>query len=113
MVLGLVGCTGYKHDPWTRGDTVRHTVFTGLMVVDWRQTREIVGDPQYHEHNLILGKEPSKGGVDLYFAGSWLVVTGGAWVLPSKYRKFLQYVGIVVEGGCVGHNYSIGLKGEW
>ena len=110
----LMGCTGYRPDPVTKADVGRHAVYTVLHVIDWRQTREIAANPdRWHEHNLILGEHPSRDKVDLYFASTWLGITAGAWLLPRGWRDGLQYLGIVIEGAYVGHNYSIGLKGEW
>lgn len=112
LALCLLGCS--HHDPWTKADTARHVGYTVLHLQDYKQTRQIAKNPdRWHENNFILGEHPSKSRVDIYFAATWLGMTGLAYVLPRGWRDGLQYLGIAVEGYCVGHNYSIGLTGEW
>jgi len=108
-------------DEWTRVDTQRQAIFTGLMVVDYRQTVEgIVKRPgEYVERNTVLGPYPSKGRISTYFA---LTVAGHyavARLLPASARFFgkrwnpraaWQHVGIVVEAGAVHNNIRVGLS---
>lgn len=111
MILACMGCSPGKQ--WTKQDTYRHATLTGLMVIDWQQTREIAENPdKYWEINPLVGKHPSVGKVDRYFVSSWLIKTGVAWAFP-KYRTKWQWFCIGVSASLVGHNFRIGLKGEW
>lgn len=112
-ILSLSGCAHYKHDPWTKKDTAYHAASTILMAIDWRQTKYIANDDRYYEINPILGKYPSQNEVDLYFAVSWMAKTGIAYVLPAKWRRGWQISMISISAICVGHNYSIGIRGEF
>lgn len=118
IIIGLLlccfsGCT-YHHDPWTRQDAVRHAALTGLMIIDWQQTREISKKPnEYRESNPILGEHPSRGEVNLYFATMWIVKSVIAGRLPSRWRDDWLWFCIGESAAMVGHNYSIGLKGAW
>ena len=114
VVLALLCSACLHHDPWTREDTYRHAGLTGLMVVDWQQTREIAEKPdQYWETNCILGKHPNTAKVDRYFVGAALFNFGAAWFLPAEYRDDWQWFCVGVSATLVGHNYRIGLRGEW
>ena len=111
--LVLASCS-WRPDPWRREDTYRHIVLTGLMVVDWQQTREVTKNPEkYRELNPILGEHPSGRTVDLYMAASYVTKTGIAYMLPETWRKRWQWLCIGSSGAFVIHNYSVGLKGEW
>lgn len=110
MILFTLFCFSCAGHQWTRDDTIRHAVFTGVLAVDWLQTREIAKNDDFYETNPILGKEPDTNEVDLYFASSWLLTTGVAYMLPDRYRKAFQYIIIGVEAGYVGHNYNLGIR---
>jgi len=112
ILFAVIGCA--SRDPWTRKDTYRHAAMTGLMIIDWRQTRQIADNSdKYYEANPVLGEYPNKNEIDLYFASSWILKTGVAYYLPAKYRSYWQYICIGISTGCVVNNYSIGLQGEW
>lgn len=112
VLFVMNGCA--FHDPWTHKDTYRHATMTGLMIIDWRQTRQIADNPhKYCELNPILNEHPSTQEVDLYFASSWILTTGIVYYLPTKWRKRGQYICIGLTAGCVINNYSIGLRMEW
>jgi len=111
--LMLLGCTTYRPPKWTKADTVRQGAYTAFHVVDWQQTREVADRNDFYEMNPILGPNPSRDQVDLYFLGTWVVMTGAAYLLPRPWRERLQYVGIVVESGVVTRNFAMGLRGRW
>ena len=96
---------------WTTADTVRQGVFTGLTVIDWAQTRYIAKHPvEFGETNGILGKEPSVGKVNNYFATAIIGHAAISYILPPAWREGWQYVWIGIEGQKTYHNYSIGIK---
>ena len=100
-------------DEWTTNDTYREITYQGLAAIDWLQTRNIAKNPNYYEQNPILGEHPSVGKVNAYFAITGLVHYGISKILPKEYRAPFQYVTIVVEGGAVAHNFSIGINAEF
>jgi hypothetical protein len=127
-------------EPWSKDDVNRQAVLTSMLVADWGQTLDIErhrGDrtevitygPQLsrevprtetrsfvennngmHEHNLFLGRNPSRGRVNGYFGvaivGSYLA----ADALPPVWRARFQYALIAVQVVVVSSNYSLGMK---
>ena len=83
---------------------------TALLVLDWGQTRYIARSDQYHEVNPLLGRNPSTGDVDKYFAGSILLYNAMAYYLPPKWSKRLSYFVGGMEVIVVGNNARIGVK---
>jgi hypothetical protein len=98
------------HD-WDRTDYVLLGAALTTIAIDWGQTRYIARHPQtYHEINPILGKHPSVGKVDRYFAASMLGTVGIAMVLPTTYRKYWLGGVAVFELGFIIHNKNLGIK---
>ena len=101
-----------KHDPsaWTWGDTVLQTIYTTFHVMDWSQTLHIARNPQkFTEANPILGKHPSEGRVNSYFALTLLGHTGISYLLPKPYRTIWQGTWIYVEYDVVQQNREAGI----
>ena len=113
LLLSLLSSPCFADD-WTRADTVRQTVYTGLLMADWSQTKVISkkcsNGFDRHEQNDMLGTCPSVNRVNNYFALSALVNVGIAYALPTEWRAPFQYVNIGWEAGWVAHNYSIGIR---
>jgi hypothetical protein len=105
LILCVTGCAGSGQ--WSREDTLRQSTFIALTVADWGQTRYIFKNPEenYYESNPLV----SESNIDIYFPVAILAHTAIACALPSKYRKWWQYVFIVGQAGFVGHNASIGI----
>ena len=79
-------------------------------LADWSQTRYIAKHPdQFYETNRVLGKHPTTGKVDAYFAGSIALSYFIADQLPSNYRKIFLGGITVVEISFVNHNKSLGI----
>jgi len=97
-------------DEWTQEDTAWQATTLLIMGADWLQTKEIARNPEYIETNSLLGKYPSQNEVDAYFLGCAVIHSAIAYYLPKKYRRYWQYVFIVVEVGCVGHNVNAGIQ---
>lgn len=110
FVLLLTSYPGYAADPWSRQDIGLEVGYQLLHVIDWGQTRQIAKQPdKYYEMNPILGEHPSVGRVDAYMALSGLLHVGVTHFLPKEYRPWFQGITIVIKGGLVAHNFSIGL----
>lgn len=108
IVLMVSGCA---NGGWTRADTYRQAAMITVSGADWLQTRQIAKNPdKFYEMNPILGKHPSTGEVDLYFAASLAAHTAIAMALPPKYREFWQYFWIGAEAATVAHNLDVGVK---
>lgn len=95
---------------WTSADTTRQAIFTGVLALDWAQTRYIAKHPdEFNEINTILGYRPTPGRVDGYFASSALIHVGISYLLPDRYRRVWQNVSIGFEAGVVARNYKLGV----
>jgi hypothetical protein len=81
----------------------------GALAVDWAQTRSIADYPQWPELNPILGRRPTRGRVDTYFAACALVLIGATAALDRDDRRAFLRLVILVEGGVVARNLSVGV----
>jgi len=117
---------------WTTADTMRQAAVTALFVVDWGQSRWIARNgfreftfrnpdtaakeeititaEAFHETNPILGRHPSVGRVNNYFAAMIVGHAAISYVLPPAWRQAWQYVYIGYELKTVTHNRSIGVR---
>jgi hypothetical protein len=120
FALILVSCSAHAEE-WKAADYKLLGAATTLLVIDWGQTRNMTRSPlyitrcpdcqaPYYEHNPILGKSPTIGEVDKYFALAILGTAGISYVLPSKYRRYFLGGVIVLETLIVAHNHHIGLR---
>lgn len=108
---------------WARTDTVAEVVSLLPYVIDWGQTlhianheREYFADGSWEnceETNPILGRKPSRGRVNIYFAtsiaGHFLI----SRLLPNPYRRIWQAVTFGYEVGMVVKNDAIGIRIEF
>lgn len=81
-----------------------------MQGVDWLQTREIVGNPEFHETNPQIGEDPTTWEVDRYFLISTGLGTLITHALPQEYRKYWLMFRIGVSSNAVVHNYHIGIR---
>lgn len=95
---------------WTTADTTREAVYLGLHVADWGQTLGIAESPNYYESNPILGRNPSRGEVNRYFAVTAIGHAAVAYLLPHEAREVWQYTTIGMEAGIVARNYNVGIE---
>ena len=108
---------------WKPPEVALQAIVTGLIVVDWGQTRTIAKNPQlFEETNKILGKHPSIARVDNYMAGALaghLLVShylpavmsrlGASEAFSRSSRRIWQVAWIGVQANVVRKNYRIGL----
>jgi hypothetical protein len=97
-------------DEWVPADKYREAAFMTLHTVDWLQTRTISKHEYYYEQNIYLGKHPSTGKVDKYFAATAIAHYLIADRLSPEWRKAFQYVSIGISGGAVLNNVSLGIR---
>jgi len=103
---------------WTREDSQRQAVLTGLVIVDWAQTRKFIKNPcanqdctkVYYETNPLLGRNPSVGKANNLIGASIVAHAGIAYLLPPAWRHAWQYVWIGGELGAIGNNYGGGIR---
>lgn len=96
---------------WTRSDTLTEAGYLTLHCADWAQTLQIADSGgRWTEQNVFLGRHPSRGKVNAYFAGTALAHVLIARCLPPDARHWFQGVTIGIEAGCVGNNYRIGIR---
>jgi len=111
FLMCLSACATTK---WDKIDYTLLGISTGLQVIDWRQTRCIAENPdKYWEINPVLGKHPSKGEIDLYFAGSFAMRVGVARILSGKWRKMWLSGWIGASAYCVITNDKVGIGIRW
>lgn len=114
MCLFVVGCSGKHFEPLNKREIQLQSAYTLLAVVDWRQTQQIVDNPdKFEELNPLYGSHPSSGKVAAIMAAGLAVDTGITWFLPHKWRGAWQIASIGVRGAIVGNNFKIGLNGDF
>jgi hypothetical protein len=101
-------------DPWSKQDIALETLWEGIHLMDWSQTRQIATQPdRYFERNPILGQHPSKQYVNVYMLSGAVLHPVVTNFLPKKYRPYFQGISIAMSGTCVVNNFSIGLGLKW
>lgn len=110
---------------WTKEQKQYGAMFTGLSIIDWGQTRDIVEKSKddctygpagswhcnysrYERANFILGPDPSMDQVDTYFPLAITAILATAHYLP-KYRTNILKWATILEIGIIHGNYQIGL----
>ena len=102
-----------KAEDWTREDSYRQAAIAVLQVVDWGQTRYIAKHPEFHEVNPLIGKHPSIGRVNNYFAISIPANAAISALIPSKYRTLWQTGRLMVQVSLVSYNKGVGIGMEF
>jgi hypothetical protein len=83
---------------------------TSLLVTDWAQTQEIARNPDYIEKNPILGENPSKGRVNLYFGAAVASNLLVGEIVEEKYAKWYYWAIIALETAVITHNINMGVR---
>lgn len=97
-------------DPWSKQDIALQTLYTGLHIIDWGNTLYIADNPyKFYETNPILGNHPSRGNVNLYFAGTLAASFLVTHILPKEYRPYFQTIIISLETAVMASNHSLGV----
>jgi hypothetical protein len=112
-IIVVLLCVAQPASAWSEADTRREVGYLTLHAIDWGQTLDIAeqcGHTNYYEHNPVLGKCPSRGDVNTYFALTAIGHYAVSRALPPKWRKRWQYVTIGVQVGAVANNIKIGLE---
>lgn len=100
----------WQKNDWTHTDTALQLSYTALHIADWGQTLDIENHANAYETNPILGRSPSRGEINTYFASTlalhWLI----ARVLPQKWRSQFQLGTIALEFDVISENHSAGIR---
>jgi len=110
LLLILLPCAAQAHDPWTRADTERQALDTGLVVLDWGTTLDIANHPGFHECNPILGRHPSRARINEYISAAIAADALLAYELPAAWRHRWQWAVAAVEVAAVDNNLGMGLR---
>lgn len=114
IAISLLSSNALSFDPWSKQDVGLEVGYQLIHLIDWGQTRQIARQPdKYYEINPILGRHPETSKVNAYMALSGLAHIAITHVLPQEYRPLFQGITILIAGGVVAHNMSIGLSVAW
>ncbi len=110
----------YAFEPLTKTDIALEVTWETLHFIDWGQTLNIADRPdKFYEINPILGKHPSRADVNLYMVSTTILHPLITYALPKEIivldtkipvRTMFQSISIMVSGGLVINNFSIGLN---
>ncbi len=107
----LLGCAAsQKRDPWTTTDHTLYTTAFALQGADWLYTQEGIDKYGLKEKNMILGENPDKGMVNLYFASTTVGLSALTWYAPKRLRRIVLIGWNFIELISVLQNQSIGVK---
>jgi hypothetical protein len=76
-----------------------------LILMDWSQTLDIAENPNYYETNPVLGRDPDRGEVNLYFVSMLLLNNwigeqlGDGWYIVVSMNQAVY----------VTHNFKLGV----
>lgn len=95
---------------WESADTTRGLTASGLIFVDWMQTRQFVADRKdgLQESNPLLGPDPSPERINQAAALALLALWGGSCVFEDEGRWLWQALFIAAESYAVFHNAALG-----
>jgi hypothetical protein len=110
LVLALAALHEAAAREWTAEERALGAAALALHLADWSQTLRI-GEPDngVHERNPILGPHPLRSEVNVYFAGTTLLMALLAHALP-EIRRPLLYGYIAVGAVAVGNNLALGVR---
>lgn len=100
-------------EDWDDKDKALLVASTGLLAVDWVQTREIAENRhpgyRFYEKNPILGHHPSLRTVNWYFGSA---IIGNYFLADYLGKDRWIYLGAVtlVQGNVVRKNYQLGVR---
>ncbi len=114
----LVAEVEVENGEWTWRDTALETAWAAFWLVDWKQTQQIARghwegsrDDRFkiHETNRFLGREPTTGRVNSYFATCLVLHPVISYALPKPYKTIWQGITVIYEADMVQDNRDLGL----
>lgn len=98
---------------WDKTNTALEIGYQTAALVDWGQTLNFNANhplgPKEHEMNPILGKHPSRGDINTYFALTGAAHVLGSALLHEPYRMIFQGVSLGIEADAAFKNYKLGI----
>lgn len=110
MLAALLASGAAHADPITTSEIGLESTYSALHIADWMQTSSMVGDQRWIENNPILGRNPSRRRVNLYFASTLAAHVIALKLLPARYRPWLLAITIGIEAGAVARNAHFGIR---
>lgn len=115
LIISPVATAGeFRHfDDWTTAEKIEFLSYTGLVTIDYQQTKwamrqkDAHGNRIYYEANPIFGKTPD----DATFLAFQLLSVGlYYYMIGEDHSKMQRGLAMGVRLGVVIHNDSIGAK---
>jgi hypothetical protein len=114
MLVLLVAMLPASAQDWKSSDVILESTAQALIVADWLQTAQIERKTQagcpIHETNPLIGNTCNRGRLNRYFAASMVLQFLAVRFASDDVRPWIEAVSIGVEAGCVGNNYSLGIR---
>jgi len=108
VVFAIILCATSASGEWSKIKIARELVFTAALVNDWRQTIVIAKTPWRREKNKILGSQPHKDNVNIYFTGCLIGHALVAYILPEKLAELWQVTWVGIESNSIAGNVDNG-----
>lgn len=109
LMLPLIA-QAIETDPLTDAQKVGTGVMLTTIFLDYRQTKDIKNHPGFTEKNPILGRNPSDGKIDRYFAAAALGSVAVVYLLPDEYRWYFIGGVVAMQLNVIGHNKRVGVS---
>jgi hypothetical protein len=96
---------------WSASDKAVFGAGFIFSLMDWSETLQIADNPdRWHETNPIMGRNPSRGTVNTYFATGIAVQLLVLYFAPPDWRRYILGGNAAVEGSMVIQNMSNGIR---
>jgi hypothetical protein len=95
---------------WTTEQKTLAAVASAAMLIDYRQTKSIVGSDRFYEQNPILPRHPTHSDINRHFVLTPIIAYFVLDNIDSESRTWALRVLTVVQIGIVAHNYSLGVR---
>lgn len=117
LQAALLGALAFSASTHAHADELDAALLGGALATlaaDWGQTRAIAQQPdRFHEINPILGRHPSIGRVNSYFALAMLGTAGLAFALPREYSRIFLGGVVLLEAAVIVNNHGIGIRARF
>lgn len=113
LIAATMAAPAAAFDSWSKRDVALETTYQVLHWADAATTADIHNHDDVQEvgpAGIFLGNNPEPMETFAFFAVTSAAHAAVTHVLPRKYRPYWQGVTIVVEGGYVANNVSLGLR---
>lgn len=124
-LLLFTSCASVNGKTFWSDDAITNTAIitaNALFIVDWAQTRYIADNPQtedpngYYERGIaenFIGRHPTTGEVNKYFAASIILTNLTGYFMPPDYKKWFYFSVSAYEASYIYDNSEIGIRGQF